>query len=304
MDWLLQAVYYGFFVSMGAALGSFANVAIYRLPRNMSVNNPPRSFCPACGNKILWFDNIPILSYLFLRAKCRFCKAPISFRYFAVELLTAVTFFACAYHFYPKKVLLDTTAFFVTLSACAFTLALIICSFIDAAHKIIPDSIDIPGIFIGLGLSFALPSLQQDIEPVKSLFRVIVSEGGLPQWLDSRLISLSSSLSGALVGGVLIFVVAVLGKKVFKREAMGFGDVKYLAMIGAFIGFKFVLIAFVIACIIGTLVGLPILISGKRYYEIPFGPFLSVGAFIMLIWGNKVSYFVLETYPRWLAGEF
>ncbi|MCX7702963.1 MAG: prepilin peptidase [Planctomycetota bacterium] len=304
MEKLVSVVYYAFFISVGAAMGSFANVAIYRLPRNMSVNNPTRSFCPFCGNKILWFDNIPLVSYILLRAKCRFCKAPISFRYFLVEALSSFCFLICAYHFHPPgNKPPDMTSFFLALSASAFSLALIICSFIDAAHKIIPDVIDIPGIFAGVGLSFLLPNLQQDTEPVKALFRLIFAENRFSPWLDTRLIALSSSIIGAATGAVVILIVAILGKKIFKREAMGFGDVKYLAMIGAFLGFKFVLIAFVIACLVGTVVGLPILISGKKYHEIPFGPFLSLGGFVMLIWGGKVAYFVLELYPRWVMGE-
>jgi len=299
----VRSVYYAFFVCLGAAMGSFANVAIYRLPRDMSINNPRRSFCPSCGSKIHWFDNLPLLSYFILRARCRFCKAPISIRYLLVEAVSAATFFACAYHFYPEKGMPDLLTFGVTLAASAFCLALIICSFIDAEHKIIPDSVDIPGIFAGLGLSFALPALQQDTEPLKSLFRTLLAEGTLPEWLDARLISLSSSVAGAATGALLILIVAAVGKRIFKREAMGFGDVKFLAMIGAFVGFKFMLISFVLACFAGTLVGIPIIISGKRYYEIPFGPFLSIGAFAMLIWGKHISYLFLELYPRWIQGE-
>lgn len=300
---IVRSVYYAFFVCLGAAMGSFANVVIYRLPRDMSINSPNRSFCPACGSRIHWFDNIPLLSYFLLRARCRFCKAPISIRYLIVEALSAAAFFACAYHFYPSDGLLDTMVFGVALTASAFCLMLIICSFIDAEHKIIPDVIDIPGIFVGVGLSFALPALQQDREPVESLFHLLLPTGSLPGWLDARLLSLSSSVAGAVAGGALILIVAVVGKRAFKREAMGFGDVKYMAMIGAFIGLKFMLLSFVIACLIGTLIGLPILISGKKYYEIPFGPFLSIGAFVMLIWGNEVSYLILDLYPRWMAGE-
>ncbi|MBI5124354.1 MAG: prepilin peptidase [Candidatus Omnitrophica bacterium] len=247
---------------IGAIIGSFLNVCIYRLPKGRSVI-VPGSHCPNCGAKIHWYDNIPVLSYIFLGGKAKCCKAAISLRYFIVEVLTAFAFLIL-YLFFGL-----TPKFFAN---AVMVSGLIIATFVDFEIQEIPDEVSIGGLAAGLILSTIFPSILNE---------------------SSRLSSFLSSFFGALAGGASIYAMGMLGEFAFKREAMGGGDVKLLAMIGSFIGWKLVLLAFFIAPILGAIVEIRSVIgtlSGKKekYKTIPYGPYLSLAGVIAMLWGDRI----------------
>lgn len=248
---------------LGAVVGSFLNVCIARLPENRSLVKPG-SRCPKCENPIRWYDNLPILSFLVLRGKCRNCGTPISLQYPAVELLTAVLFLLLMHRF------TNITALMIYM---IFTSSLVVVTFIDLKHYIIPDEISIPGAVVGLLLSI------------------------LPAHLtDGQLLSHSflDSLIGCVLGGGLLYLTALFSLVVFKKEGMGGGDVKLLAMVGAFLGWKPVLITIVLGSVLGALVGVTLIalrLRGRKDY-IPFGPYLALAALLSLVWGNRL----LEVY--------
>lgn len=240
----------------GSIIGSFLNVCIYRLPKGRSVI-VPGSHCPACGARIHWYDNIPILSYVFLLGKARCCKARISLRYFIVEMLTAIAFLGLFMYFGPTP----------KFGACAVMVSgLIIATFVDFEIQEIPDEVSIGGLAAGLILSTAFPSILNE---------------------TSRLGSFLNSFSGALIGGAMIYAMGVLGEFAFKKEAMGGGDVKLLAMIGSFLGWKLVVLTFFIAPLFGSVVGVVLKIKEKRD-TIPYGPYLSLAAIVAMLWGDRI----------------
>jgi len=241
---------------LGALIGSFLNVCIYRLPRGESLVFPG-SHCVHCNNKIPWFDNIPLVSYLLLRGRCRFCARVISFRYFVVEFITGALLLTL---FVSYGVSIKFFSMFVLAGA------LIVSSFIDLEHQIIPDVITVPGVFIGLSVSLLYPSLLSQTHHLGGLLR---------------------SLAGVLVGGGSIYVMGVLGRIAFRKEAMGGGDVKLMAMIGAFIGWKMVLLTFFLAPFFGAVAGIIVRIKEKKEL-IPYGPYLSIATFISVLFGEKI----------------
>lgn len=249
-------VFYIFIFIIGSIVGSFLNVCIYRLPKNESIVLP-RSYCPNCKKNIPWFDNIPLLSFIILKAKCRFCAKHISFRYFIVELITALLFLFLFIFFGPTIKFL----IFASLSS-----VLIIASFIDIEYQIIPDEITLGGLLIGILLSIVYPGLH-DMYSIKY--------------------SLMSSLKGVLVGGGSIFLIGFIGKLIFKKEAMGGGDVKFMAMIGSILGWKKVLLTFFIAPFFGSIIGIIVLLKNKEHL-IPYGPFLSLAALVSIFYGDKI----------------
>ncbi len=238
-------------IVLGAIVGSFLNVCISRLPKEESIVRPG-SHCPKCKTPIQYYDNIPLLSYLLLGGKCRHCKAPISIQYPIVEAITALSSF---FLFITFGVSLSFFYYF------SFVAALIVITVIDLYHQIIPDVISLPGIVIGLLGSLVIPK-----------------------------ITFWSSLIGALSGGGSLFLVATVYQWLFKREGMGGGDVKLLAMIGAFLGWKAVILTIFLSSFIGSIIGITVmLIKGKDFkYAIPFGPFLALGAVISLFWGENL----------------
>ncbi|MGH7789283.1 MAG: prepilin peptidase [Candidatus Binatia bacterium] len=236
---------------LGAVVGSFLNVCIHRLPTGASVAFPA-SHCPQCRQPILPYDNIPIVSYLLLRGRCRQCATPISRRYPLVEMLSGLAAVAALSHF-------GLTAY--ALMAFAFLASLIVITFIDLDHQIIPDAISLPGILVGFGSAVLL---------------------GQPHW--------SASLAGILLGGGLLWVVAEGYHRLTGREGMGGGDIKLLAMIGAFLGWRMIPVTLMIASLSGTAIGLSLMLSRGRSTRmaIPFGPFLALGAACALFWGEAL----------------
>jgi len=238
-------------IIFGALVGSFLNVCISRLPKEESIIWPG-SHCPYCKKPILFYDNIPLVSYVLLMGKCRHCKKPISIQYPLIEGITVLSSlfliikfdFSLSYLFY-----------------FAFVAALIVITVIDLYHQIIPDVISLPGIGVGLIASLILPQ-----------------------------ITFLNSLFGVLLGGGSLFLVATCYQWLFKREGMGGGDVKLLAMIGAFLGWKVVILTILLSSLIGSITGILIMVvKGKDFkYAIPFGPFLSLGAVISLFYGESL----------------
>jgi leader peptidase (prepilin peptidase)/N-methyltransferase len=348
-----ELIFRGFAFVLGAAIGSFLNVCIYRLPRDLSVNEPRRSFCPSCNKPIPWQQNLPLLSWLLLRGKCANCGSRIAFRYFAVELLTALLFLA-VWLVFPWPIIL---VYWVFVSL------LVVATFIDFEHFIIPDEITIGGTVAGLLASLALPELMGD---------------------DSRWRALAQSLGAAALGYVLLWIVLEAGKKAFgkkrirleapspfswvrdgddaefvvgeerglwsehfaresdlmllhcdwvevdsrlfekvtlrlrynhlsigeesfsldqvdrisgvvheleiPREAMGRGDLKFLAAIGAFLGWRAVLCSIFAGSLVGSVVGLTSMLLGRREWsaKIPFGPYLALGALVWMFFGGQL----------------
>ncbi len=252
----------------GSIIGSFLNVCIFRMPIEKSVVRP-RSYCPACNKAILWYDNIPLLSYLFLMGKCRFCKGKIALRYFLVELITATALllFFNIYGFGFKF-------FYYAIFICG----LIVATFVDIRHRIIPDEISVGGIIAGFLLNVS---------------RIILPSSKLQA--PSHIIN---SLLGIIIGGGIIYLTAKIFDLVYfkmlkkppidgETESMGGGDVKLLAMIGAFLGWQGAVLTFFIAPFFGLIVGVINLISRKEH-TIPYGPFLSLAAVIVLFWSGPI----------------
>jgi leader peptidase (prepilin peptidase) / N-methyltransferase len=251
---------YGFAFVFGAVIGSFLNVCIYRLPKGLSIVDPP-SHCFHCKTPVRPIDNIPLLSYLLLRGRCHHCGTPFSARYFAVELLTGVIAVALLHHFGV------TPTLFLYF---AFAAALIVVTFIDVDYLIIPDAISLPGIGVGLTASF--------------LFE------GMPTPIESAI--------GIVLGGGILWAVAFGYEKLTGVEGMGFGDVKLLAMIGAFLGWRGVPLCLLIGSLSGSVIGITAMaILGKnRRWEIPFGPFLALGALLTLLFGNQLLSWYLSSF--------
>jgi len=252
---------------LGSMVGSFLNVCIVRLPKGESIIFPP-SHCPACKTPIPFYDNVPLVSYLFLRGHCRFCRTRISARYFVVELLAATLAVALFARFGLGA------AFFVNF---VFAAALVVISFVDLDARIVPDVISLPG--IGLGV---LSSLLQYPWPADHL--------SIPP-------SPVSSLLGILMGGGFLLLVAWLYEYFTGVEGMGGGDVKLLAMIGAFLGWPSIPLTLFFASLVGSVVGVVLMVragaGGK--YAIPFAPFLCLGALCHLFAGKELVQFYLPS---------
>jgi len=245
----------------GLTIGSLINVCIYRIPRGISIITPS-SRCPSCGTPIKFYDNIPVISYILLRGKCRFCKGKISLRYPFVELLNAILYTAVLQRFGSDSIL-------VLLVYFLFLSSLVTIFFIDLEHQIIPDSITLPGI------------------PLALLFGITVLPDPFAR-LDS--LGIKSSITGAMLGGGLFYLIAILGRALLKKDAMGGGDIKLMAMIGGFLGWKGVILTTLIGSLTGSIAGiLLMIIKGKRWgSRIPFGPYLAIAAIISLFWGQEI----------------
>jgi leader peptidase (prepilin peptidase)/N-methyltransferase len=247
MPYGLQAVFLVYAGVLGASVGSFLNVCVARLPAGESLVRP-RSRCPACDETIAWFDNIPIVSWLLLRGRCRQCRKPISIRYPALEVATAAIWVAMALTYGPTWRSLQGSIFFSLLLAI---------SLIDARHYLIPDALSLGGLGAGLALAL-LP--------------------GPP--------SLLTSVLGAGLGFAVLLAVGLLGEWIFKKPAMGGGDVKMMAMVGAFIGPAGAMLTIFVGALAGTLVFAPVSLKTKK--EVPFGVFLGLGAAIAFLFGESL----------------
>ncbi|HMK56775.1 MAG TPA: prepilin peptidase [Dissulfurispiraceae bacterium] len=238
----------------GLVIGSFLNVCIYRLPRELSIVNPPSS-CPNCKTPIKPWDNIPVISYILLAGKCRKCSQKISLRYPSVELLNGLLYAAAAYQF--------GWGWHLPL-ICALISSMILITFIDLDFQIIPDAITLPGMIIGLASShFIMP------DPFSM----------------NALLGFTASVIGLLAGGVSFYLIALLS-----RGGMGGGDVKMMAMLGSFLGWKGVFLTTLLGSLLGSLIGIALIVfKGKgRKTKVPFGPFLALGSLVALFFGRII----------------
>lgn len=263
---------------LGLALGSFLNVCIFRLPAGESVISP-RSHCPGCGKQISWYDNIPVLSYVTLRARCRQCKTGISPIYPVVEILTS-TILVLSYRRY------SLTPEFVKASVLGMLLVILI--FTDLTVRRIPHPVTLLGMGLGLILSFVIPV---DIRPLDWL----LGRAGI--FLSPTFSSVLGSLTGAMVGGGLFYVVAEGFYRITGKEGLGFGDVMVMLMVGTFLGIPLTLLTILVGSVLGTVVALPLEIfhSRLRHHGWPFGSFLGIAAIIVSLWGSEI----LSVYLDW-----
>jgi leader peptidase (prepilin peptidase) / N-methyltransferase len=241
----------------GLIIGSFLNVCIYRLPRGQSVAVPQRSFCPDCGRFLRWYDNVPIVSFLFLKGRCRNCQKRISFRYPLVEFITALLSVLIYVKFGGG---LPYVFYFLLFAA-----PLVAITFIDLEHRIIPDIFSLGGIVSG--------------------FLAILLLSGQP-WVSSLLFS----LKGVLAGGGTLLGVSLIYEKLRHQEGIGGGDVKLAAMFGAFFGWKGVFVVLLFSSLFGSVVGLIVVAVLRKDLKlaIPFGPFLAAAALLYLFFGHQI----------------
>lgn len=246
----------------GLVVGSFLNVVIYRMPRMVAVSKG-RSCCPSCDRQLRWFHNIPILSYLFLRGRCAFCSEPISVRYPLVELANSLLYLYCFSRFgFSWEFVI-----FAYLSS-----ALLAIFFIDLEFQIIPDLITLPGIILGLAAAFV--------------------PGGL---------GIIGALVGLAAGGGSLYLIALLGDWLFKKESMGGGDIKMAAMLGAFLGWQKILLIFLSASIIGLVASIALMAFSEKLRRtrlIPFGPFLATAAMLAIVYGQQIIDFYVVSFLR------
>ena len=359
----LEPILWGLSGVLGAVVGSFLNVCIYRIPiEGLHVTSPRGSFCPSCKSAVRFFDNIPVLAWLWLRGRCRDCSEPISPRYPLVEALSAALFLLVAYRFggeilgadplVPEQV--ELAQILLLVGVWGWVSILIVVSGIDLDHKIIPDSISIPATAAVLLVSPWNPGLPV-VETRESMALVDACGGGLPlvlslligavvlgggfqRWMPNwegqrrtvaecylfyllgaligilaaaylfgsgatgsfSIARIQSSLIGAGTGAGVIWGVGKIGSMVFRKPAMGFGDVKWMGLLGATLGPIPVLFAFLLACLLGSIVGIWLRLRRGASY-IPFGPFLSAGALAMLL-GRPQLQWIWERYLGLLQG--
>lgn len=316
---------------LGATIGSFLNVCIVRMPKDLSVVFPG-SHCGNCKKPVLWYDNIPILSWLILGGKCRHCKISFSVRYCLVELLTGLVFVGF-YKYYGLSILLVPYLYMV---GC-----FIVATFVDFEHRIIPDQVSVGGMFTGIAFSLLIPQLHpvatsqiglggflagaivliclaltliypffckhlmegqepsddRDIKILVLISLVLIAlinafSTRLPFALAPYALSLSAALSGYIIGGGMIYAMGLFGDIVFKKESMGGGDVKLMAMVGAFLGWKLALLSFFIAPFFGAIFGIIEKIRTKDS-TMAYGPFLVLGTLTSLFFGDAIIRWVL-----------
>ena len=245
--------------ALGLVIGSFLNVCIYRLPQGLSIHSPRRSFCPECRTIIRFYDNIPVLSYLFLRGRCRHCNTEISKVYPLVELMTGILFLFALYRFGPTLVLLHS---------CLFISLLIPIAWIDARWYIIPNVIILVGLITGATATLLIALTHHN-----------------PGYLIDHLI-------GAVAGGASMALIAAVGTFLFRKRAMGGGDIKLMVLIGLFLGgWPHLLTVVMTSAFTGSIIGLSLIALGKKSgggSRIPYGPFLVIGALLDLFWGSEM----------------
>ena len=290
MDIYYFVVFACFAFGLGCCVASFLNVCIWRLPREESVAWPP-SHCPNCNARIRWYQNIPVLSWLALRGRCANCHQPISARYLVVELLGGVLFlvayFQWAAGFFlrmPPPLGLHPLACVWAVPACWLVFSgLILGSFIDLDHFYLPDRVTIGGMLLGVPISFGVPEFQGETQRLTALY-----------W----------SLGGLAAGFLGLWALSWLATKAFKKEAMGFGDVKLLGAIGAFFGPVAVLFTVVVSSFVGALAGGLLILRGRAKLggmtAVPYGPFLALGVLAWMFWGPRIVnwYLHLHAFTR------
>jgi leader peptidase (prepilin peptidase)/N-methyltransferase len=273
---MIETILAGLF---GLLIGSFLNVCIYRWPRDLSVVHP-RSACPRCEHPIAWYDNIPVLSYMILRRQCRYCGAPIHWRYPFVEVITGLAF---AFFVYNDGLSPEA------LKYCVFSAILIALVFTDLDTLLLPDELTLGGLLIGLAFAVFVPVPDTTFHILAGLF------GFEP---GPRAAMLGEALLGAIVPAGSIWFGGWLFEKLRHKEGLGFGDVKMLAMIGAFLGIRGALLTIILGAVTGSIVGLIFIrVTGKdaSSYQLPFGTFLGAAALIAAIEGQTLIGWYAQT---------
>ena len=252
---------------LGGMVGSFLNVCVYRIPAGLSIVKPA-SRCPKCESAIKWYDNLPIVSWLVLGAKCRNCRAPISWQYPLVEAVTAVLFLLVFIRFGFA---------YITPIYLVFAASMVLVTFVDLTDWTIPDEVTIPGVPIGIAISIVamfLPSLNLNVPELRE--------------------TVFDSLLGVLVGGGILYGLDRFSLLVLGKPGMGFGDVKLNAMLGAFFGWKGAIMIIVISAFVGSFVGIGLILIGRLRGEkdashyLPFGPYLAVAGLIVMFFGSDI----------------
>jgi leader peptidase (prepilin peptidase)/N-methyltransferase len=246
---------------VGLCLGSFLNVCLYRLPRHISLITP-RSQCTDCGHPIAWYFNVPLLSFFLLKGRCHYCQSYIPWRYPLVELLTALLW-VFVYDLSLKTVSPFWFFFFFSL----FLFALIVATFIDLEFFLITDVVSLGGIPVGVLAAAVIPSLM----------------GKTSMWGAA-----TASFFSSVGAGLLLWLIAFFGKIILKKETMGMGDIKLMAMIGAFLGIEKACLALFFGSVVGSLIGVLLILKGNAQWKskIPFGPYLAIGALLALFFGD------------------
>lgn len=271
----------------GACLGSFLNVVIHRLQPEGMLRLGNRSVCPACGAPIAWFDNLPVISYLVLLGKARCCRATISPRYPLVEALMAAVAITSVWGRKPVVAgALDETALWLVGVDLWFLSLVVALSFIDLRDRLLPDVLTLPGLVSGIVISLLVPEVHAHSLP----------PGGAS---DPAGHGFLASALGAATGAGMVWLVAVVGRWVFRQDAMGFGDVKFMGFLGAFVGADGVLLGFFVACLVGAVIGIGRMLFTRDPY-IPFGPFLAVGALLAWVAKPQAMQWAFSDAPRWL----
>ena len=264
---------------LGLVIGSFLNVCIYRIPEGLSLLWPA-SKCVNCSKRVVWYDNIPVLSYLFLKGKCRHCQHKISALYPITEIVTGIVFLSLFHSVLMVKGDLICAYIFYLIFCCL----LIVGSIVDLKLYIIPNEITYTGLILA-PIAGLLCVGSRNLNSAQGYF-----DNSVNQWMAS----LQTTMIGVFVAGGMIYLCGVIGKLVFRKDAMGFGDVKLMGVIGGFIGWKLAVATFFLAPFFGLLFGIPRLIS-KRGKMIPYGPFLSLAAFICLLF-QDVTLGIIDNY--------
>ena len=264
---------------LGLVIGSFLNVCIYRIPEGLSLLWPA-SKCVNCSKRVVWHDNIPVLSYLFLKGKCRYCQHKISALYPITEIITGIVFLSLFHSVLMVKGDLICAYIFYLIFCCL----LIIGSIVDLKLYIIPNEITYTGLILA-PIAGLLCVGSRNLNSAQGYF-----DNSVNQWMAS----LQTTMIGVFVAGGMIYLCGLIGKLVFRKDAMGFGDVKLMGVIGGFIGWKLAVATFFLAPFFGLLFGIPRLIS-KRGKMIPYGPFLSLAAFICLLF-QDVTVGIIDNY--------
>ena len=266
---MIEAVYALLF---GLLIGSFLNVCIYRLPRDLSVVRP-RSHCVACDKPIAWYDNVPVLSYALLGGRCRACQARISARYPVVELLTGALFFVHILRYGPTA---------VGAKYCLLSAMLVALLFTDLEQRILPDEFTLGGTVLGLALSLVVPV--QDITAHAIFWMLDIK-------VSPRVLSFSESLLGGLLPAFFLWFGGWVYERVRHREGMGFGDVKMMLMVGSFLGLQGSLLTLILGSVVGSVIGfayVKLTHKDMATYELPFGTFLASGAIAMTLLSAKM----------------
>lgn len=274
--------------AFGACIASFLNVCIWRLPREESVVRPA-SHCPNCNAPIRWYQNIPVLSYIALGGKCANCRKPISMRYAVVELLGGALF-AMAYLQWampamlgsePAMALKPVMSLSAVFASWVVISGLILGSFIDLDHFYLPDRVTIGGMLLGVPASVLIPELQLE-----------------RTWLDA----LCWSVAGLAFGFFFLWGMGWLFSKLFKKDALGFGDVKLMGAVGAFFGPTAVLFALIVSSIVGSVVGIALIVRGKAklggFTAVPYGPFIAVATLVWMFWGPQLVSVYIRMFAR------